>query len=151
MGAGTSGGRHAGQSRRRRTAVDAAGAALRQPVERPLRSARGMGGRTLYLAGGPDGRCPPRGARCRGRAHHPATVLRPVPAMTPTSYPDAEALYRSLRDHVKAMLPADAHATADDRGRQWSIAGIHSGGAWIAERLAADLGLPNHGVINVAF
>lgn len=64
--------------------------------------------------------------------------------MTQTSSPDAEALYRTLRDQVQAALPADGRA-------QWSVAGIYSGGAWIAERLAADLQLAAHGVVNVAF
>ena len=31
------------------------------------------------------------------------------------------------------------------------IAGLAMGGAWIAERLASDLGMPHYGVINVAF
>jgi pyrimidine operon attenuation protein/uracil phosphoribosyltransferase len=56
--------------------------------------------------------------------------------------PDAEALYRALRDHAQGLFSGDA---------TWSVAGIHSGGAWIAERLAADLKLADHGVINVAF
>lgn len=64
--------------------------------------------------------------------------------MTQTSTPDAEALYGALRDHVQAMMPE--HERAD-----WSVAGIYSGGAWIAARLAADLGLAGHGVVNVAF
>ncbi|TWG86441.1 pyrimidine operon attenuation protein/uracil phosphoribosyltransferase [Cupriavidus gilardii J11] len=61
--------------------------------------------------------------------------------------PDAEALYRALHDHVRGMLADDA----DPAQPSWAIAGIYSGGAWIAERLAADLNLPHHGVINVAF
>ncbi|KWR90141.1 bifunctional pyr operon transcriptional regulator/uracil phosphoribosyltransferase PyrR [Cupriavidus sp. IDO] len=64
--------------------------------------------------------------------------------MTQIPNPDAEALYRTLRDQVQAMIP-------DGERAQWSVAGIYSGGAWIAERLAADLKLPDHGVINVAF
>ncbi|MDF3838036.1 bifunctional pyr operon transcriptional regulator/uracil phosphoribosyltransferase PyrR [Cupriavidus basilensis] len=64
--------------------------------------------------------------------------------MTQTSSPDAEALYRTLRDQVQAALPEAERA-------QWSVAGIYSGGAWIAERLAADLKLDGHGVVNVAF
>lgn len=66
--------------------------------------------------------------------------------MTQSSTPDAEVLYRSLCDQVQALLPAAPEARA-----QWGVAGIHSGGAWIAERLAADLGLAGHGVVNVAF
>ncbi len=64
--------------------------------------------------------------------------------MTQTSTPDAEALYGALRDQVQAMIPAGERA-------DWSVAGIYSGGAWIAERLAADLQLAGHGVVNVAF
>ena len=33
----------------------------------------------------------------------------------------------------------------------FELAGLAMGGAWIAERLAKDLGLPHYGVINVAF
>ena len=33
----------------------------------------------------------------------------------------------------------------------FQLAGLASGGAWIAERLARDLNLPYYGVINVAF
>jgi pyrimidine operon attenuation protein/uracil phosphoribosyltransferase len=33
----------------------------------------------------------------------------------------------------------------------FELAGLAMGGAWIAERLAQDLGLPHYGVINVAF
>jgi pyrimidine operon attenuation protein/uracil phosphoribosyltransferase len=65
--------------------------------------------------------------------------------MSPTnpSHLDAEALYASLLGQVKAGL-ADAHEPA--------IVGIHSGGAWIARRLAADLGLTARcGVLDVSF
>jgi pyrimidine operon attenuation protein/uracil phosphoribosyltransferase len=56
---------------------------------------------------------------------------------------DAEALYASLLEQVKAGL-ADANEPA--------IVGIHSGGAWIAERLAKDLGLESRcGVLDVSF
>ena len=51
---------------------------------------------------------------------------------------DAEALYTDLRQGVKALLTPDA-----------ALVGIWSGGAWLAERLQADLGLPGrHGVIS---
>ena len=36
-------------------------------------------------------------------------------------------------------------------GDVFELAGLAMGGAWIAERLAGDLGLPHYGVINVAF
>lgn len=59
---------------------------------------------------------------------------------------DAEALYQTLLTQLRAELVA--HPTAS---QSWSIAGIYSGGAWIAKRLADDLGLAEPGVINVAF
>lgn len=43
---------------------------------------------------------------------------------------DAEALYRQLLDGVRAL-----------RGADTQLAGIASGGAWLAERLQRDLGL----------
>ena len=58
---------------------------------------------------------------------------------------DAEALYQALLRQLRAEYGSQLATGA------WSIAGIYSGGAWIAARLAADLGLPDHGVINVAF
>ena len=51
---------------------------------------------------------------------------------------DAEALYADLRDGVRRLLQPDA-----------VLVGIWSGGAWLAERLQRDLGLPGaHGVIS---
>ncbi|UCE31353.1 MAG: bifunctional pyr operon transcriptional regulator/uracil phosphoribosyltransferase PyrR [Burkholderiales bacterium] len=47
--------------------------------------------------------------------------------------PDAESIYRSLLEQVRAGLEAES--------RRPSIIGVHSGGAWIAERLQRDLGL----------
>jgi len=56
---------------------------------------------------------------------------------------DAEALYAALLAQVKTGLAGVANV---------AIVGIHSGGAWLAERLAADLGLlPRLGVIDVSF
>ncbi|MGX4642023.1 bifunctional pyr operon transcriptional regulator/uracil phosphoribosyltransferase PyrR [Massilia sp. SYSU DXS3249] len=56
---------------------------------------------------------------------------------------DAEALYRVLLEQVRAGL-ADAPDAA--------IVGIHSGGAWLAERLAGDLDLKDRlGFIDVSF
>jgi pyrimidine operon attenuation protein/uracil phosphoribosyltransferase len=56
---------------------------------------------------------------------------------------DAEALYRTLLDSVRSGL-----AGAPDP----AIVGIHSGGAWLAERLASDLGLEKRlGFIDVSF
>ena len=51
---------------------------------------------------------------------------------------DAEALYADLRQGVRTLLPPQA-----------VLVGIWSGGAWLAERLQHDLGLPgDHGVIS---
>jgi pyrimidine operon attenuation protein/uracil phosphoribosyltransferase len=51
---------------------------------------------------------------------------------------DAEALYNELRAGVRALLRPDS-----------ALVGIWSGGAWLAERLQRDLGLPGaHGVIS---
>jgi len=57
---------------------------------------------------------------------------------------DAEALYVQLRDQVARGL-RDAP--------ELSIVGIHSGGAWLAQRLAADLGLAEArlGFLDVSF
>ncbi|SIT72790.1 pyrimidine operon attenuation protein / uracil phosphoribosyltransferase [Burkholderia sp. b13] len=57
---------------------------------------------------------------------------------------DAEQLYRAMRDPLQAAL-GDAI-----RSGTTALAGIHSGGAWIAERLAQDLGAASFGVVNVA-
>lgn len=56
---------------------------------------------------------------------------------------DAEALYSSLLALVKAGLAHVDHV---------AIVGIHSGGAWLAERLAADLKLEDRlGFIDASF
>jgi pyrimidine operon attenuation protein/uracil phosphoribosyltransferase len=51
---------------------------------------------------------------------------------------DAESLYAELREGVRHLLQPGA-----------ALVGIWSGGAWLAERLQKDLGLPGaHGVIS---
>ena len=56
---------------------------------------------------------------------------------------DAEALYRELLSQVRAGLDGVAEP---------AIVGIHSGGAWLAERLARDLDLTHRlGSIDVSF
>ncbi len=56
---------------------------------------------------------------------------------------DADALYGALLEQVRAGLSGASDA---------AIVGIHSGGAWLAERLAADLGLQGRlGSIDVSF
>ncbi|WP_323118355.1 bifunctional pyr operon transcriptional regulator/uracil phosphoribosyltransferase PyrR [Burkholderia alba] len=62
------------------------------------------------------------------------------------SFIDAEALYRVLLDQIRGAH-GDA-SFADPAGPV--LAGIHSGGAWLAERLARDLRAPGFGVVNVA-
>ncbi|MEF7614795.1 bifunctional pyr operon transcriptional regulator/uracil phosphoribosyltransferase PyrR [Aquincola sp. MAHUQ-54] len=53
---------------------------------------------------------------------------------------DAEALYAELRGGVRSLLPPGG-----------VLVGVWSGGAWLAERLQADLGLAGgHGVISSA-
>jgi pyrimidine operon attenuation protein/uracil phosphoribosyltransferase len=56
---------------------------------------------------------------------------------------DAEALYRALLEQVRAGIKGAQDA---------AIVGIYSGGAWLAERLAQDLGLNQRlGFIDVSF
>jgi pyrimidine operon attenuation protein/uracil phosphoribosyltransferase len=55
------------------------------------------------------------------------------------SPPVAETLYQQLLAQLRAIAPG------------FQLAGLASGGAWVAERLAADLGLAHYGVINVSF
>ena len=55
---------------------------------------------------------------------------------------DAEVLYAKLLANLRARLVSK---------EPMEIVGLAIGGAWIAERLARDLGLAHCGVINVAF
>jgi pyrimidine operon attenuation protein / uracil phosphoribosyltransferase len=61
---------------------------------------------------------------------------------------DAEALYRALLDQIRAAY--GDRLGAGQTGEGAVLAGIYSGGAWLAERLAHDLNLPSFGVVNVA-
>jgi len=54
---------------------------------------------------------------------------------------NAELLYEKLLDALRKRSQESS----------FELAGLAMGGAWIAERLATDLGLPHYGVINVAF
>jgi pyrimidine operon attenuation protein / uracil phosphoribosyltransferase len=54
---------------------------------------------------------------------------------------NAELLYGKLLDALRKRSQENS----------FELAGLAMGGAWIAERLAKDLGLPHYGVINVAF
>ena len=58
---------------------------------------------------------------------------------------DAEALYRSVLEQIRA---AYGDALGDKDGAV--LAGIYSGGAWLAERLARDLNAASFGVVNVS-
>jgi pyrimidine operon attenuation protein/uracil phosphoribosyltransferase len=54
---------------------------------------------------------------------------------------NAEQLYEKLLENLRKRAQTGS----------FELAGLAMGGAWIAERLASDLGLPHFGVINVAF
>ena len=59
--------------------------------------------------------------------------------------PDAEDLYRSLKDSLVAYL-----ASRGDRTTR--IVGIHSGGTWVAQRLHDELGLDGApGALDISF
>ena len=61
--------------------------------------------------------------------------------MTQNIQLDAELLYAELREGVRALIAATPQPAV--------LAGITSGGAWLAERLQRDLGLPGDaGVIS---
>lgn len=63
------------------------------------------------------------------------------------SFIDAQALYRALLEQI---LAAHGDQPGGAEGAEGAVlAGIHSGGAWLAERLARDLNLPSFGVVNV--
>lgn len=59
--------------------------------------------------------------------------MSPTPGPPPPPALDAEALYAALRQGVRALLEAQPET---------ALVGIWSGGAWLATRLQADLGLP---------
>ncbi len=65
--------------------------------------------------------------------------------MTERPAPDAQAAYAALRDGISAARRSSA-ALADA-----AIIGIHSGGAWLAEQLAADLGIGDLGFLDISF
>jgi pyrimidine operon attenuation protein/uracil phosphoribosyltransferase len=59
-----------------------------------------------------------------------------------SSIPSAEDLYQILLKQLKEQQAINL---------DFQLAGLASGGAWLAERLAEDLKLPTYGVINVSF
>ncbi|VFR66322.1 Uracil phosphoribosyltransferase / Pyrimidine operon regulatory protein PyrR [plant metagenome] len=67
------------------------------------------------------------------------------PVYTPDALPDAETLYAGLREAVRRELAALPAGSVH-------LVGIHSGGAWLAERLQADLDLPGKpGTLDISF
>ena len=54
---------------------------------------------------------------------------------------NAEQLYGKLLENLRKRAQVGS----------FELVGLAMGGAWIAERLASDLGLPHFGVLNVAF
>jgi pyrimidine operon attenuation protein/uracil phosphoribosyltransferase len=68
-----------------------------------------------------------------------------TPAYTPATLPDAETLYgnllASVRHAIEQLPPERVH-----------LVGIHSGGAWLAQRLQKDLGLAQPmGTLDISF
>ena len=59
----------------------------------------------------------------------------------PARIPDAETAYATLLSALRARPHIG----------QSALIGIHSGGAWIAERLAADLGITDIGFLDISF
>ena len=59
-----------------------------------------------------------------------------------SSIPNAEDLYQTLLNQLKEQKKISP---------DFQLAGLASGGAWVAERLVKDLGLSAHGIINVSF
>ncbi len=59
-----------------------------------------------------------------------------------SNIPSAEELYQTLLEQLKKQRNVRS---------DFQLAGLASGGAWVAERLAKDLGLLSYGVINVSF
>ncbi len=60
---------------------------------------------------------------------------------------DAEALYAQLATQVKAALGGAGGSGA----AKLAIVGIYSGGAWLADRLAKELGVNDVGYVDVSF
>jgi pyrimidine operon attenuation protein/uracil phosphoribosyltransferase len=68
---------------------------------------------------------------------------------------DAEALYGELLEQIRAaygesLSQAGSGGTGSGSGPSLLLAGIYSGGVWLATRLAKDLNVTQFGVVNVA-
>jgi pyrimidine operon attenuation protein/uracil phosphoribosyltransferase len=59
-----------------------------------------------------------------------------------TAVPDASTLYAALLKQIRNHYPST---------RKLAIVGIHSGGAWLAQRLAHDLLVDDVGFVDVSF
>lgn len=62
--------------------------------------------------------------------------------------PDAEQLYQRLLEQIRLHFSLAAGQAAPDNLK---LVGIYSGGAWLADRLSADLGISAPGYIDVSF
>jgi pyrimidine operon attenuation protein/uracil phosphoribosyltransferase len=63
--------------------------------------------------------------------------------MTAPTVPDAELAYQALYRELAAAVGRSAHPPA--------LVGIHTGGAWLAQRLARDLGVRDLGFVDISF
>lgn len=61
-----------------------------------------------------------------------------------TALPDAEILYKQLSADVKKFI--NKHNL-----QRPLLIGIRTGGAWLAERIQKDLGLPELGILDISF
>ena len=112
-------------------------AAFRAPAARPLSTAGARGRRALHHHRGA------RGGRARCRCGGGRADPRTVPAEPSHEHPDARR-----RSAVRRAAGRRAQRCC---GRTRALVGIWSGGAWLAERLQADLALPGAaGVISSA-
>ncbi|CAN5263081.1 bifunctional pyr operon transcriptional regulator/uracil phosphoribosyltransferase PyrR [soil metagenome] len=66
--------------------------------------------------------------------------------MTERLAPDAMAAYAALHEGVKSGIQASGASLANA-----ALIGIHTGGAWLAEALAADLGIRDLGFLDISF
>jgi pyrimidine operon attenuation protein/uracil phosphoribosyltransferase len=65
---------------------------------------------------------------------------------------DAEVLYLTLLAQIKAQIASHQPLSAAVTNASLALVGIYSGGAWVAQRLAQDLGLQDKlGFIDVSF
>jgi len=69
--------------------------------------------------------------------------------MSPTtSVPDAEQAYATLKQALQQAVQASMTSTG---AAGLALVGIHTGGAWIADRLAKELGIRDIGFLDISF